>query len=48
MFEKCNDIYIIVVMYSKYLDYTESATKAHFAAQGEVEHKDVIIGQLRG
>lgn len=40
-------IYIIVVMFSKYLDYTEPATKAHLEAQSECEQKDVIISQLK-
>lgn len=35
-------------MFSKYLDYTEPATKAHFAAQNECENKDIVIGQLKG
>ena len=35
-------------MFSKYLDYTEPATKAHHIAQVECEQKDVIIGQLKG
>lgn len=39
--------YIIVVMFSKYLDYTEPANKAHLQAQGECEQKDVVIGQLK-
>ncbi len=44
----CGYKYIIVVMFSKYLDYSEPATKAHLAAQGECEQKDVLIGQLKG
>ena len=39
--------YIIVVMYSKYLEYSEPANKAHLSAQRECEEKDVIIGQLK-
>lgn len=35
-------------MFSKYLDYSEPATKAHLAAQGECSQKDVVIGQLKG
>ena len=35
-------------MFSKYLDYTEPATKAHFAAQSECEQKEITIGQLKG
>lgn len=35
-------------MFSKYLDYYEPATKAHLAAQAEGQHKDVMIGQLKG
>ncbi len=35
-------------MFSKYLDYTEPATQAHHAAQGECEQKDIMIGQLKG
>ena len=34
-------------MFSKYLDYSDPASKAHLAAQGESEQKDVIIGQLK-
>lgn len=34
-------------MYSKYLDYSEPATKAHLSAQAECEQKDVIISQLK-
>ena len=29
-------------------DYTEPATQAHHAAQGECEQKDIMIGQLKG
>jgi len=35
-------------MFSKYLDYTEQATEAHFAAHNECGQKDVMIGQLKG
>lgn len=35
-------------MFSKYLDYTQPATKAHYYAQGECKQKDVLIGQLKG
>lgn len=34
-------------MYSKYLEYSEPASKAHLLAQGECEQKDVVIGQLK-
>lgn len=34
-------------MFSKYLDYSDPASKAHLAAQGESEQKDVIITQLK-
>lgn len=34
-------------MYSKYLDYTEAATKAHHSAQAENEQKDFLISQLK-
>jgi chromosome segregation ATPase len=34
-------------MFSKYLEYSEPAGKAHQTAQGECEQKDVIIGQLK-
>lgn len=34
-------------MYSKYLDYTEAAVKAHHAAQAENDQKDVIISRLK-
>lgn len=39
---------IIAVMFSKYLDYSEPATKAHLTAQAECEQKDALIGQLKG
>jgi hypothetical protein len=35
-------------MFSKYLDYSEPATKAHLTAQSDCQHKDVLIGQLKG
>ena len=35
-------------MFSKYLEYSEPAHKAHISAQGECEQKDVLIGQLKG
>lgn len=35
-------------MFSKYLDYTQPAIKAHYNAQGECKQKDVLIGQLKG
>ena len=35
-------------MYSKYVDYHDSAVKAHHAAQAENDHKDVLISQLKG
>ena len=34
-------------MYSKYLDYTETAVRAHQAAQIENDQKDILIGQLK-
>ena len=34
-------------MYSKYLDYTEAAVKAHHAAQAENDQKDVLIARLK-
>ena len=34
-------------MYSKYLDYNESAIKAHNAAQAENDQKDVLISHLK-
>lgn len=34
-------------MYSKYLDYTEAAVRAHHAAQAESDTKDVLIAQLK-
>jgi hypothetical protein len=34
-------------MYSKYLDYTEAAVKAHHAAQVENDQKDILIGHLK-
>lgn len=44
----CEYKLIIVVMFSRYLEYSEPATKAHLQAQGECEQKDVLIGQLKG
>jgi hypothetical protein len=35
-------------MFSKYLDYSETANEAHFTAQQECQQKDILIGQLRG
>jgi hypothetical protein len=35
-------------MFSKYLEYSEPASRAHTLAQGECEQKDVVIGQLKG
>jgi len=35
-------------MYSKYLDYTDTAVRAHQAAQVENEQKDLLISQLKG
>lgn len=35
-------------MFSRYLDYYEPATQAHWSAQRECSEKDSIIGQLRG
>lgn len=37
----------IFVMYSKYLDYTEAAVKAHHAAQVENDQKDILISHLK-
>lgn len=34
-------------MYSKYLDYSEGAVRAHQAAQAENDHKDILIAQLK-
>jgi hypothetical protein len=34
-------------MYSKYLDYTEAAVRANFAAQAENDQKDIIINSLK-
>lgn len=34
-------------MYSKYLDYSEAATRANYAAQAENEQKDVLISSLK-
>lgn len=34
-------------MYSRYLDYTEAALKAHHAAQAENDQKDVLISHLK-
>lgn len=34
-------------MYSKYLDYTDAAMKAHHAAQAESDQKDILIGHLK-
>jgi Fe-S-cluster formation regulator IscX/YfhJ len=34
-------------MFSKYLDYSEPAHKAHLQAQGDCEQKDVLIAQLK-
>jgi hypothetical protein len=34
-------------MYSKYLDYTETATKSHQHAREESDQKDIIISQLK-
>lgn len=35
-------------MYSKYVDYHDSAVKAHHAAQAENDQKDVLISHLKG
>jgi len=35
-------------MFSKYLDYSEPANEAHLIAQQECQHKDILIGQLKG
>lgn len=40
-------IVIISPMYSKYLDYTETAVRAHQAVQIENDQKDILIGQLK-
>ena len=34
-------------MYSKYLDYTDVAVKAHQAAQIENDQKDILIAHLK-
>jgi hypothetical protein len=34
-------------MYSKYLDYTEAAVRAHEAAQVENDQKDILISHLK-
>lgn len=34
-------------MYSKYLDYTEVAVKAHHASQVESDQKDILIAHLK-
>ena len=34
-------------MYSKYLDYSEAAVKAHHAAQAESDQKDILIAHLK-
>ena len=34
-------------MYSKYLDYSETAILAHQAAQVENDQKDILIGSLK-
>ena len=34
-------------MYSKFLDYSETASRAHPTAQGECDQKDTMIGQLK-
>jgi len=34
-------------MFSKYLEYSDPANKAHLAAQAESDQKDTIIGQLK-
>lgn len=34
-------------MYSKYLDYTEAAVRAHHAAQADNDQKDVLIAHLK-
>ena len=35
-------------MYSKYLDYSEVAMRAHHVAQAESDQKDIIINSLKG
>ena len=35
-------------MYSKYLDYSEAAMRAHHVAQAESDQKDIIINSLKG
>lgn len=37
----------ISLMYSKYLDYTDAAVKAHHAAQAENDQKDILIAHLK-
>ena len=34
-------------MYSKYLDYTDAAVKAHHAAQVQNDQKDILISHLK-
>lgn len=34
-------------MYSKYLEYSDSAISSHKAAQIECEQKDILISQLK-
>ena len=34
-------------MYSKYLDYTDAAVKAHHVAQNENDQKDQLISHLK-
>jgi hypothetical protein len=34
-------------MYSKYLDYTDTAVKAHQCAQIENDQKDILINELK-
>lgn len=34
-------------MYSKYLDYTDAAVKAHHLSQAESDQKDVVISHLK-
>ena len=41
-------IFSINTMYSKYLDYSEAAMRAHHVAQAESDQKDVIINSLKG
>ena len=35
-------------MYSKYLDYSEAAMRAHHVSQAESDQKDLIINSLKG